>query len=137
MVIIYYPVLRFQQFVINSVICVCQSVLNYCTYMVFHHVQYCLNKSHNCFVLHTFLFFCYPLLTPLSLSSSLSSSLPPLSPSFPILNPIFTSLSHLSPSYFAGITSFTQMETEMIDKLDLYISGGNGDAKYRQLLYLM
>ncbi len=29
------------------------------------------------------------------------------------------------------------METEMIDKLDLYISGGNGDAKYRQLLYHM
>ncbi|XP_064383161.1 dedicator of cytokinesis protein 1-like [Halichondria panicea] len=33
--------------------------------------------------------------------------------------------------------NFHMMETEMIDKLDLYISGGNGDSKYRQLLYHM
>ena len=30
-----------------------------------------------------------------------------------------------------------QMETEMIDKLDVYISGGMGDAKYRSLLHVM
>ena len=30
-----------------------------------------------------------------------------------------------------------QMETEMIDKLDVFISGGMGDAKYRQQLYHM
>ena len=30
-----------------------------------------------------------------------------------------------------------QMETEMIDKLDVFISGGMGDAKYRQQLYIM
>ena len=30
-----------------------------------------------------------------------------------------------------------QMETEMIDKLDVFISGGMGDAKYRVMLYQM
>ena len=30
-----------------------------------------------------------------------------------------------------------QMETEMIDKLDVFISGGMGDAKYRHLLNVM
>lgn len=29
------------------------------------------------------------------------------------------------------------METEMIDKLDVFISGGMGDAKYRHLLSVM
>ena len=29
------------------------------------------------------------------------------------------------------------METEMIDKLDVFISGGMGDAKYRVMLYQM
>lgn len=33
--------------------------------------------------------------------------------------------------------NFHFMETEMIDKLDVFISGGMGDAKYRQQLYLM
>ena len=30
-----------------------------------------------------------------------------------------------------------QMETEMIDKLDVFISGGMGDGKYRAMLYQM
>lgn len=33
--------------------------------------------------------------------------------------------------------NFHFMETEMIDKLDVFISGGMGDAKYRQQLFLM
>lgn len=33
--------------------------------------------------------------------------------------------------------NFHMMETEMIDKLDVYISGGMGDSKYRQLLHHM
>ena len=35
------------------------------------------------------------------------------------------------------MTFSMQMETEMIDKLDVFISGGNGDASYRQLLHHM
>lgn len=33
--------------------------------------------------------------------------------------------------------NFLTLETEMIDKLDTLISGGLGDANYRQLFYLM
>ena len=33
--------------------------------------------------------------------------------------------------------NFLTLETEMIDKLDTLISGGMGDANYRQLFYVM
>ena len=33
--------------------------------------------------------------------------------------------------------NFLTLETEIIDKLDTLISGGMGDANYRQLFYVM
>ena len=35
------------------------------------------------------------------------------------------------------VMHLVQMETEMIDKLDVFISGGMGDAKYRHQLHVM
>ena len=41
------------------------------------------------------------------------------------------------PDRLLDYLTFIQMETEMIDKLDVFISGGMGDAKYRVMLYQM
>ena len=39
--------------------------------------------------------------------------------------------------YFSPCCVVLQMEEEMIDKLDVFISGGMGDANYRTMLHHM
>lgn len=52
-----------------------------------------------------------------------------------LANPLPSEVNGTSPD--CVLCYCVQMETEMIDKLDVFISGGMGDAKYRQQLYIM
>ena len=78
--------------------------------------------------------------SPLPLSSISLPSLSSLSPLLPFSLPPFYSIScfFMFDQFYVIVYNYIcQMEREMIDKLDLYVSEGMGDQNYRDMLQKM